>query len=959
MRTLGGKKSDTSVAGRGRSYFRTWFLKCLSVSSLRVRLLLIVAVAIIPALGLIIYGASEHRRLDAIGVQENALRLARLASANQERLIEAAQQVLTLLAELPEVRRQNSVGCNERFAEFLEKFPLYANFGAIKPNGDIYCSALPTKGLVNVADRAYFRNALKKRGFAVGEYQIGRIHGKPAVNFGYPVLGKNGAVSAVVFASLDLAWLNQFIAKAELPQAATLKVIDHNGTILVRHPDPEEWVGKPTSGDILKTVLSRHEGVGESVGVDGTPSLFAFAPLGGTKDFALLHIVVGIPKSVAFAESNRILKENLSGLGIVAILALFAAWYGGNLFVLGPVNALMNATRRLGTGELGARTGLPHKEGEIGQLARTFDEMAVSLEQRYRELQALHEIDVAITSTLDLPSVLNLLLEKIDFLLPYDASAILLLSKETGELESAAVRNIGEEKWKTHTARIRAGNSLARTAVETRSPLVIRNVESDARTRDQEFFIDHGFVSYVSIPLIDKGEALGVLALYAKEERVFTDDEVKFFSTLAGQAAIAIKNARLYHDAETRSGKLRVLSQTAHVMSSTLEYEKVTDVIARKALDLLQVDLVRVWIANSTGQTLRLQASCGLEDLEATNYAEIPMGKGVIGAIWETRQPSYIRDLKGDPRWLNTRFLAHSGLHSFAGVPLIAGDKAVGIMSVFSRKPRTFTLEEQDFMSLLADHAAVAICNSELYEETRKQALELERANNVKDEFLSVMSHELRTPLNVVMGYTGMIKDGMLGEINQQQQEALGKVIRRAKDLLDMINEILQTTSIEAKAVKAEPHEVNLGEFFENLRSNYDFSLNKEVSLVWDHPYDLPIVESDGEKLKHIFQNLVNNALKFTANGQVTVTVRYLEGEKTLEFRVADTGIGIAKEALPLIFERFRQVDSSETRLYGGVGMGLYIVKKFTEVLGGKVHVESELGKGSVFTVMIPCQRAR
>jgi signal transduction histidine kinase len=259
--------------------------------------------------------------------------------------------------------------------------------------------------------------------------------------------------------------------------------------------------------------------------------------------------------------------------------------------------------------------------------------------------------------------------------------------------------------------------------------------------------------------------------------------------------------------------------------------------------------------------------------------------------------------------------------------------------------------------------AAIAIHNSQLYEQSRKQAVELDRANRVKDEFLSVMSHELRTPLNVVMGYAGMMKDKLLGELSLEQEKSLEKIVSRAKDQIKLINRILQATQLETGVVKVEGHEIDLSHFLDELRLTYEGPLDKELTLYWDYPSDLPVVKTDGEKLEHVLENLINNAIKFAEKGYVTVSARIkegssqrVEGKWEVEFKVADTGIGIREEALPLIFERFHQADSSETRPYGGVGLGLYIVKKFTELLGGKVEVESEVGKGSTFTVTIPCE---
>ena len=248
--------------------------------------------------------------------------------------------------------------------------------------------------------------------------------------------------------------------------------------------------------------------------------------------------------------------------------------------------------------------------------------------------------------------------------------------------------------------------------------------------------------------------------------------------------------------------------------------------------------------------------------------------------------------------------------------------------------------------------------NSELnraYEELRKTHDDLLKATKAKDEFLSVMSHELRTPLNVIMGYLGMIKEGFLGAVNPEQESALDKVMGRSGDLLTMISQILQATSIEAGKVQMEKQEFELKDFLEDLKSHYEIPLNKGIALNWDYPLDSLTIKTDNGKLKHILQNLINNAIKFTDEGQVSISVRYMAEAKSVEFKVADTGIGIKKELLPSIFEMFRQADSSDTRSYGGVGLGLYIVKKYTELLGGSIEADSALGKGSAFTITLPC----
>ncbi len=245
-----------------------------------------------------------------------------------------------------------------------------------------------------------------------------------------------------------------------------------------------------------------------------------------------------------------------------------------------------------------------------------------------------------------------------------------------------------------------------------------------------------------------------------------------------------------------------------------------------------------------------------------------------------------------------------------------------------------------------------------LGEEFNKMAGELKvfyatlEQKKAKDEFLNIMSHELRTPLNVISGYAQILKDGVLGRIQPEQDHGLRTILVQSKELLRMINEVLQVGSLEGGNVSAKFADVNLRDFFADIRSTYEVLPQKGIPLYWNIPDKLPMVNTDGEKLKHILQNLINNAIKFTEEGSVTISARHIS--QAIEFKVKDTGIGMPNETLPSIFQMFRQLDGSGTRSYGGAGVGLYIVKKFVELLNGKIEVESVLDKGSTFTVIIP-----
>jgi signal transduction histidine kinase len=275
-------------------------------------------------------------------------------------------------------------------------------------------------------------------------------------------------------------------------------------------------------------------------------------------------------------------------------------------------------------------------------------------------------------------------------------------------------------------------------------------------------------------------------------------------------------------------------------------------------------------------------------------------------------------------------------------------------MNFLSKEPHHFSENEVHLINTIAYHLGIAVGNGNLFSQIKQKTTELEKANKGKNEFLGIVSHELRTPLNVIRGYTELIKDGSLGEINAEQENALLKINSQSMDLLSMINSVLQVTTIEAEAVTVQSHEFNVCEFLNNLRFNYDGLVGKELTIRWDYPSELPVMRTDDEKLKAILQNLINNAIKFTEKGDVAVSVRYVFDAKRMDFTVADTGMGIPKERIPFIFDMFEQVDSSSTRRHGGVGLGLYISKKFTELLGGTIEVKSNLEEGSTFTVSLP-----
>ena len=682
--------------------------------------------------------------------------------------------------------------------------------------------------------------------------------------------------------------------------------------------------------------------------------------------------------------------------------------------VIVPVEAEGNV---LGTILLGSRTPRKISPATVRTLEAIGSQMSVAVQkarlydetqQNLARIRALHEIDKAINSTLDLGTVLNLLLEKIELFLPIAAATtIRLLNPQTGELESLACRGLDEKEWKAQQQGMVGGR--ARRAIETKAPVIVRNIQADPQTYNPAIFISRGLVSYLGIPLSAKDEALGVLSLYTHQEHEFTQEEIEFLDTLGRQAAVAIHNARLYQEATVREKNLVVaheqldaLNTITAIASQSLDLKTVTQSVIQKITEIFNFDATRIHLYNERRDELLLSAHFSKEPEQFSPVRSFPRGQGIAGRVAESGQPLIFEDLAMEPLYESmsrSRNYERKGSRFFAALPIKSGREVLGTMVCIGFMPRRLSAEELQLLTSMAGQIAVAVENAWLYEEIMSRAdelqrktWELEKANKVKTEFLGIMSHELRTPLNVIMGYTDLLLDGALGEINTEQGDGLRAVMTQSKDLRTMVENVVVATNAEAGTLVARWGKMSLTEILDELQQSHSVPAAKEVELRWDYQTDFSLVETDVDRLRQILHNLINNAIKYTENGTVTVTARIIEDSKQkavsskenaqaesqlsasgilptafcvlpptssrfMEFSVQDTGIGIDKKNLPVIFDIFHQVDSSNTRAYDGVGLGLYIARKLTELLGGTIEVKSEINRGSMFTVRIPVQR--
>jgi signal transduction histidine kinase/ActR/RegA family two-component response regulator len=352
--------------------------------SLRSRLMLLVALAILPLALMTILGGLREREQAIEASEENLRRLTNLAAANEAQSIERARQILVDLASVPDLLGETA-RCNALLADVLDRNEGYSNFGLIQLNGDISCSAVPMLHPVSLGDRSHFKRAILERRFIAGDYVFGRVIRRHTINLTYPVIDRSGKVVAVVFAAMDLASLDTFVADINLPPGSVLVTTDANGTIISRRPDPERWFGAKVSTTMRDAMRESMKGSARHAVVlrddDDVERLHTFARV-GAPSLSDYTVTIGIPVETVTAGARRAQLMSLVGLAATTMLALLAAWLAGDVLIVQRVRKLMDTARRIAAGDLDARSGIAYEREEIGQLAEALDEMAATLQKK-------------------------------------------------------------------------------------------------------------------------------------------------------------------------------------------------------------------------------------------------------------------------------------------------------------------------------------------------------------------------------------------------------------------------------------------------------------------------------------------------------------------------------------------------------------------------------------------------
>jgi signal transduction histidine kinase len=475
-----------------------------------------------------------------------------------------------------------------------------------------------------------------------------------------------------------------------------------------------------------------------------------------------------------------------------------------------------------------------------------------------------------------------------------------------------------------------------------------------------------GFRSFLGAPLRQHGELIGTLNARRMEVRPFTPGQIKLLETFADQAVIAIENVRLFQELQARTselarsvGELKALGEVGQAVSSTLDLETVLTRIASHAVQLSGADGGAIYEYDEDTLEFQLRGSHQIEKelVDALRASPIQLGGGAVGQAAASREPVQVTDVLDERQYAAARFrpmLARLGYRSLLAVPLLREQRIMGGITIYRRRTGSFSPEVIKLLQTFATQSVLAIQNARLFREIEDKSRQIEAANRHKSEFLANMSHELRTPLNAIIGFSEVLQERMFGELNEKQAEYTDDILSSGRHLLSLINEILDLSKVEAGRMELEVATFDLPLAIDNARTFVRERATKHgINLDVTVDERLGDFVGDERKIKQILLNLLSNAVKFTPEGgRIGINARQADG--AVEISVSDTGIGISSEDQAKIFEEFRQVGGDYAHKREGTGLGLTLAKKFVELHGGKIWVESEVGKGSTFRFTLP-----
>ncbi|VAW40196.1 hypothetical protein MNBD_CHLOROFLEXI01-3246, partial [hydrothermal vent metagenome] len=673
--------------------------------------------------------------------------------------------------------------------------------------------------------------------------------------------------------------------------------------------------------------------------------------LGSIKDLASYHIVQRIFETYQIENLQMDNPDSEGGMSLLQSAGLQSV-------LLVP---LVRRNKVLGLLALGDLTEVrTYSQGQFRLAQNLAGQAAVAIEhahlfsqakRRIDELSTFHDIVLRLNEPLELSVVLDTITESALKLIEATNLHIFLYDSESQTFSK------GSALWRdgrrtAAVAKVRSAGLTAAVVQKGRSIVI-----NDASTH--ELFLGEpanswGIHAIAGFPLKHGNKSIGAFTATFLHPHTFSEDELLLLNLLAEQAAVAIRNARSFSDAQRRLRDMSALVDMAKQVTGNLKLQSVLQMTVQILQGLLNARASTITMLSEDGEALLVKAAVGINS-EFMN-ARMKLSEGISGVVVQNSELVYIHDSYDDPDFL----FFDEVVRSLLVVPLIIRDQAIGTLTIDSDRPHAFTESDRQLMTIAAAQVSVAISNARLFEELEDRAAELavayeelKESDRLKDELVQNVSHELRTPLTFVKGYVDLLMDGDAGLLQSGQQEYLQIVSDKTDDITRIIEDIITLQRIDSGNLQVEL--IPMAELLQTAVTNHRLVADKKgLSIRCTAPSGQQgLVRIDKGRINQVLDNLIGNAFKFSPDGG-TINLSLLEDDANVLISVVDEGIGMSAEKHQRIFERFYQIDGSARRRFGGTGIGLAIVKRIIDAHDGEIWVESEINKGSAFFFTLP-----
>jgi two-component system NtrC family sensor kinase len=497
---------------------------------------------------------------------------------------------------------------------------------------------------------------------------------------------------------------------------------------------------------------------------------------------------------------------------------------------------------------------------------------------------------------------------------------------------------------------------ISARAILAKAPVHIQDIMCDPEY-DHEHASVGAWRRIVAVPMLREDVALGAIVASWAEPGATPKQHEDLLKVFAAQAVIAIENVRLLNELrESLQRQIATADVLKTISRSTFDLQAVLDTLVESAARLCEAD--HALLFQRVGQTCYLAANHGRAPQFEEYFKQHPIAVdrgSLTGRTVLDGKVVHIPDAQSDSEYTMTELMQLDPFRTMLGVPLLREGTPIGVITLTRAMVRAFTPQQIQLVTTFADQAVIAIENVRLFDEIQDKSRQLAEASQYKSQFLANMSHELRTPLNAIIGVSEMLRED--AEALEQDTEPLNRVLGAARHLLALINDILDLSKIEAGRMELHLESFALVPLVEDVGKTIEPMATKNGNqIVIDCPRDLGTVHADQTRLRQSLLNLASNANKFTEKGTITIAAHQAQqsGRDWITFAVADTGIGMTAEQIGKLFQEFSQASSATASKYGGTGLGLAISRRFCQMMGGDITVESEPGCGSTFTIRLP-----